>query len=47
MPDQSNTVLGIVKKYMTTEWPSVAEIKTPDLQPLPSTERPDGVLITH
>ncbi|CZR51456.1 uncharacterized protein PAC_01332 [Phialocephala subalpina] len=42
MPDQSDAVLGMVKKYMTTEWPSIAEIKTPDLQPLPSAERPDG-----
>ena len=47
MPDRSDAVLSMVKKYMTTEWPSVAEIKTPDLQALVSIERPDGVSIAH
>jgi hypothetical protein len=47
MPDQSNAVLSIVKKYITTKWPSVAEIKTPDLQPLSSIERPNSVSIAH
>jgi hypothetical protein len=47
MLNQSDVVLDIVKKYMTTKWLSVTEIKTLDLQLLPSTKRPDRVLITH
>jgi len=47
MPEKSEEILRIVKKYMTTKWPSLTEINMPDLQPKASTERPDGVSIIH
>ncbi len=40
-------ILRIVKKYITTKWPSLIEINMPDLQPEASTKRPDGVSIIY
>ncbi len=47
MPEKSEEILRMVKKYMTTEWPSLTEINMLDLQPKASTERPDGVSIIY
>jgi hypothetical protein len=35
MPDQRDAIVSMVKKYMITEWPALAEVQIPDLQPVP------------
>jgi hypothetical protein len=47
MPGQCDTIISMVKKYMITEWPALAEVQIPDLQPVPFIERPDGMSIAH
>ncbi len=47
IPEKSEEILRMVKKYMMTKWPSLVEINILDLQPEPSTEQPDGVSIIH
>ena len=47
MPDQRDATVCIVKRYMITEWPALAEVQIPDLQPVPFIERPDGTSIAH
>ncbi len=47
MLEKSEEILRMVKKYITTKWPSLTEINMPDLQPKASTERPNGVSIIY
>ncbi len=45
--EKSEEILRIVKKYITTKWPSLTEINILDLQPKASTKWPNGVLIIY
>jgi hypothetical protein len=47
MPDQRDAIVSMVKKYMITEWPALAEVQILGLQPEPFIERPNGMSIAH